>query len=251
MSERATPPVRPALTTSKPPPTYLELLGDDSHGGVRRTAFGVAIAVHLIAMAITVPQLYSDDLEEQAEDQKVFMVTPLKFRPPPPPPPEPPPPPRASVPMPDPTPDGPEPIPFDEPPPEISFSTTDLSFTVPDGPPAPAPTEPPLPVVSPPDLQLQVGVDVEPPERLHFVKPEYTRAALRAGIRGAVVLQLTIDKQGNVTDLVVRKKLTFGLTEAAVSAVRQWRFSPTLVDGRPVELLYVVTVQFEPSSRQR
>ena len=60
-----------------------------------------------------------------------------------------------------------------------------------------------------------------------------------------MVLQATIDKNGDVTDTKVLKPLPMGLAEAAVSAVEQWKFRPATLNGRPVAVYYNLTVTFE------
>ncbi len=249
MSKEIRTSVPQATPTAIPQPAYFETLDAEDQGHSQRTSLVIAAALHLLVLAVTVPQLYSEDLVAEAPDDKVYMLNPLRFRPPPPPTPEPPPTPQASIPVPDITPDDPEPVPLEDPLPEFQLAALDLSFGVPEAP--PAPSEALLPATPPPDVPLRVGVDIEAPDRLHFVKPRYPHRAIRTQLRGKVVLQLTIDKKGLVTNLVVRKKLPLGLTEAAVTAVKQWRFRPTLVNGRPVELLYVVTVNFELNSAPR
>ena len=60
---------------------------------------------------------------------------------------------------------------------------------------------------------------------------------------GTVVLQVTVDEMGDVSDV----KIISGhqlLTEAAVNAVRQWKYSPTLLNNEPVSVIATVTVQF-------
>jgi protein TonB len=104
--------------------------------------------------------------------------------------------------------------------------------------PAPAPHKPPE------ATRYRVGVDVGEPTRLFAPSPVYPRAALAARLEGVVVLECTIDCAGRVADVTVLRPAPLGLTEAAVEAVRQWRFEPSTVDGEPVEVLYVLTVRF-------
>lgn len=91
---------------------------------------------------------------------------------------------------------------------------------------------------------LRVGSDIiDPPQKLRHIEPEYPADARRARIQGAVVLECTISPQGEVSDVRVVKGHPL-LNQAAVDAVRQWQFAPTLVDGTPVSLLMTVTVRF-------
>jgi protein TonB len=59
-----------------------------------------------------------------------------------------------------------------------------------------------------------------------------------------VVLDAVIDTSGRVTEIDVLRALRFGLTKAAVRAVRTWRFEPACLDGRAVAVRYNLTVRF-------
>jgi protein TonB len=68
-------------------------------------------------------------------------------------------------------------------------------------------------------------------------------AARAAHKEGLVILEATIDEQGNVTETRLLRSIPL-LDEAAVAAVRQWKFSPTLLNGVPVPIVMTVTVNF-------
>lgn len=59
-----------------------------------------------------------------------------------------------------------------------------------------------------------------------------------------MVLECTIGKTGNVQAVKVLRPLPLGLTEAADDAVRKWKFKPSTLNGKPVEVLYILTVRF-------
>lgn len=80
------------------------------------------------------------------------------------------------------------------------------------------------------------------PVKVHGVNPEYTDVAREARIQGVVILRTAIDQEGNVADVKVLKGLRMGLTEAAVDAVKQWKFEPATIDGEPIPVGYNVTV---------
>jgi TonB family protein len=87
------------------------------------------------------------------------------------------------------------------------------------------------------------GVDVPPPKRNKFVMPEYPPEAMAQGLRGIVILDLTIDGQGHVAKAeVVRSVPPFD--EAAVAAVRKWEYDVTKVDGKPVSVRLTVPITF-------
>jgi len=87
------------------------------------------------------------------------------------------------------------------------------------------------------------GTDVPPPKRLRLVLPEYPAEAQEKGQHGIVILELTIDTQGKVADVrVVRSIPPFD--EAAITAVKQWEYEVTRVEGRPVKVLLTVPITF-------
>jgi periplasmic protein TonB len=88
-----------------------------------------------------------------------------------------------------------------------------------------------------------VSSGIREPRRLVYVAPVYPDIARRAHVEGFVIVDCTIDAQGRVIDARVLKGHPL-LDEAAVSAVRQWRYSPTLLSGVPVPVLMTVTVHF-------
>ena len=88
------------------------------------------------------------------------------------------------------------------------------------------------------------GSDVLPPKRVADVPAEYTAEAREARIQGVVILQLVLDEKGRVADVKALKGLPYGLTESAITAVRQWRFEPATRNGVPVAVKYNVTINF-------
>jgi TonB family protein len=90
---------------------------------------------------------------------------------------------------------------------------------------------------------VRVGDDVREPAKLRDVPPVYPAVAMAAKIQGFVVAEVLIDTSGVVADVkVLRSHPLFD--EAAVTAVRQWRYAPTLVAGEPVPVVMAVTVHF-------
>ncbi|MGA9978794.1 MAG: TonB family protein [Candidatus Sulfotelmatobacter sp.] len=82
---------------------------------------------------------------------------------------------------------------------------------------------------------------------IHRVEPDYPEEARNRQLQGAVVLDIHIGQDGTVQDA----KLVSGeplLADAAMAAVRQWRFQPRLVDGAPVEMQTTVTLNFRLSN---
>ena len=85
-----------------------------------------------------------------------------------------------------------------------------------------------------------------PPRILRIVKPVYPEVALRARIRGLVVLRVLVSENGSPEQIQVVKGAAGGLTEAAVSAVRRWTFEPARRNGQPVRAWTTVPIPFEP-----
>ena len=99
---------------------------------------------------------------------------------------------------------------------------------------------------SPPDPTGPVYVtgDVVGPVKIHEVRPQYTAIARRAGVEGAVILQVEIDREGNVADVTVLKPLRMGLSNAAAEAVKKWKYRPATLNGKPIAVYLNVSVQF-------
>ena len=102
------------------------------------------------------------------------------------------------------------------------------------------PTPPPAP---PPTATVQVGGAITAPTKIHDVAPVYPPTARAARIQGVVIIQATIGVDGSVVGAEVLRPLVF-LDQAALDAVRQWRFTPTQLNGLPVAVIMTVTVHF-------
>ena len=90
----------------------------------------------------------------------------------------------------------------------------------------------------------RVGGDITPPRR--FGNPSYPADALAAGIDGAVVAEILVNEAGMVSDARVLKSIPT-LDDAALKAVREWRYDPTIVDSKAVPVRMTVTVNFTRS----
>lgn len=90
------------------------------------------------------------------------------------------------------------------------------------------------------------GGDVTWPKLLQEVKPVYTPEAMQARVQGVVALEAIIVEDGTVEDVEVVGSLDtdYGLDDAAVEALKQWRFTPALKDGKPVTVLVPVEMSF-------
>ena len=88
------------------------------------------------------------------------------------------------------------------------------------------------------------GSGVLPPTLVREVKPDYTEDARRRGIRGEVLMEIVVRRDGTVGDVTVLDGLGYGLDERATAAVRQWTFSPATLHGRPVDVVVEVSMEF-------
>jgi TonB family protein len=105
------------------------------------------------------------------------------------------------------------------------------------GPPAATPQPPP------PEEPIVVGGKVRPPRLIHQTEPVYPRMAAIARIQGDVVLEALLDKDGRVRNVEIKSGHP-ALAEAARTAVAQWVYEPTYLNGVPYPVLLTVTVEF-------
>jgi protein TonB len=98
----------------------------------------------------------------------------------------------------------------------------------------------------PPQKAIRVGGQIKEPKKLKHVNPEYPDIAKQARVQGVVILECTISPQGKVTDVKILRGIPL-LDQAAVGAVRQWVYTPTLLNGVPVPVIMTVTVNFKLS----
>lgn len=95
---------------------------------------------------------------------------------------------------------------------------------------------------------LKVGGDILPPTKIKDVRPVYPQEALAARITGTVTIEARIGTTGDVEEARVVSGVPM-LDAPALEAVRQWRYTPTLVNGAPVAVVMTVTVTFSLSRR--
>ena len=94
------------------------------------------------------------------------------------------------------------------------------------------------------DHPIRVGGEFEQAKLIHKVNPTYPPSAKAAGVQGMVRLDVTISKEGVPEDIQVISSPSDDLTQSAVEAVRQWRYSTTLLNGRPVAVIAEVHVNY-------
>ena len=220
----------------------------------------VSVVLHLavLTLVLIVPVLVSSELPEPAPQVRAFLVEPAAIAPPPPPPP--PPAPRAAataVRRPEPLAPSDFVAPIDVP--EDVPSDEGLDLGVEGGVPGGVeggveggvvggvigglPEAPPPPVAP-----VRVGGTIKEPKKLRNVVPEYPDLARQAGVKGVVILEAVISPDGRVQKATVLRSVPL-LDEAALTAVRQWVYSPTLMNGIPVPVVLTVTVNFDITRR--
>jgi TonB family protein len=95
-----------------------------------------------------------------------------------------------------------------------------------------------------PTKETRAGGKVLPPKLIHAVAPVYPKEARSLGIEDTVRFAAVIGKDGKLHDI----KLVSGdpmLVKSAMKAVSQWRYSPALLNGKPVEMRSEVVVKFK------
>lgn len=205
----------------------------------------LSIVVHLAAIGavIVVPLIATDVLPEPRRAVEFVEVRPIEIEPPPPPIQQ-----RNETPPPQASPNAapievpigvaPEPDVAPPPPLDPGFSTVEGVAILGDAGDA-------TPLLAPPvkASPVRVGGTISRPERIHYVAPEYPALALAARREGTVILEAVLDTDGSVREARVLRSIPL-LDAAALEAVQQWRFTPTLLNGEPVPVVLTVTVVF-------
>lgn len=239
---------------SGPPPSNPE---------VRSWLWSASLLLHalLILTVIVVPLLMSDPLPGPALGTRAFFVGPASIAPPPPPQPAAPP---AAAPR-----SAPRPKVRPSPPAVAAFTAPvgvpeqvvpdaivpgPAGDGVPEGEPGGVQggvpggivggvmggmVEPPAPIVP-----VRVGGEIKEPKKLKHVSPVYPDIAARAKVHGSVILECIVSRQGRVMEVKLVRGIPL-LNEAAIEAVKQWAYTPTLKDGVPVPVILTVTVRFD------
>jgi protein TonB len=259
------PPSRPSPEAPKPELLFQSLVPPEvpSILKTRSLTLGVSLVLHslLVATVILVPILASDSLPPAARDAlRAFLVAPTIVTPPPPPPP----PPAASAfrVLPKPV-AAPAPVSEDarliapiEVPEQILPEPQTFDLGVEGGVPGGVEGGVPGGVVGGvvgglPDATLpaeqgpvvRVGGKIIAPKLIHDVKPVYPELAALARVSAIVILEARVDTRGYVKSATVLRGSDL-FNDAAVDAVKQWRYKPLLLNGVPTEFLITVTISF-------
>jgi len=117
-----------------------------------------------------------------------------------------------------------------------ALSGISSSPRVPALPPPPTPT-------NQPEGPAKIGGDVKEPRLISSVLPVYPLAARQSGVEGEVVVNTTIDKSGSVVGMRVVSGPPL-LRQAALDALRRWKYDPSRLNGQPVAVEMQVTIKF-------
>ena len=107
-------------------------------------------------------------------------------------------------------------------------------------PPSPPPPPPP------PDWApgaVRIGGNVLVPTKTKHVAPEYPPIAQSARVQGVVIIEAIVGRDGHIQDARILRSIPL-LDQAALDAVKQWEYTPTLLNGQPVPVIMTMTVQF-------
>jgi TonB family protein len=92
---------------------------------------------------------------------------------------------------------------------------------------------------------VRVGGQIKPPTKIKDVQPAYPAVARSTRVGGVVTIEAMIGPDGKVIDATVVRSIPL-LDQAALDAVQQWEYTPTLLNGVPVPVLVTVTINFTP-----
>jgi protein TonB len=107
-------------------------------------------------------------------------------------------------------------------------------------PPPPPPAAPPAPK---PVVPVRIGGNISAPALVKRVEPVYPDLALMAKVGGMVILEAVVNTDGSVESVRVLRSVKF-LDNAAIDAVRQWKYSPLILNGVPTPFVLTVTLNF-------
>jgi protein TonB len=95
-----------------------------------------------------------------------------------------------------------------------------------------------------PPERIRVGGELMGTKLVHRVTPKYPKEAMKKHIRGTVRMEILVDRDGRVIETNVLSGDAL-LARAATQALRKWRYRPILLNGKPVQVLTEVNINFE------
>jgi protein TonB len=104
-----------------------------------------------------------------------------------------------------------------------------------------APPPPPPPAGREP---VRVGGQIEQPTLIKRVDPIYPPIAVNAHVKGVVILEAIVDREGLVEQVRVLRSANSLLDKSAIDAVKQWQYSPVILNGKPERFILTVVLTF-------
>jgi protein TonB len=108
---------------------------------------------------------------------------------------------------------------------------------------------PPPPPPAPPRGPVRVGGQIQAPTLIHRVEPYYPPTAVDARLQGVVILEAIVDRDGSVAEVKVLRSVNPLLDREAVLAVKQWRYSPLVLNGLRERFVLTVMLSFSIETR--
>ncbi len=81
---------------------------------------------------------------------------------------------------------------------------------------------------------MQEGHDVKPAFPVVYPSPDLSQVDLPFGYQGEIVVEVTIERDGSVSDMKVIQSVGHGVDEKVLATVQKWRFRPAILDGSPI-----------------
>ena len=107
------------------------------------------------------------------------------------------------------------------------------------------PEAPPPPALAPaPRVSVRIGGQIKQPQLVKRVEPDYPPLAVKAHIQGVVILEATVGEDGEVTEVRLLRSANPLLDREAERALRQWRYSPLVLNEIRVPFILTVTLSF-------
>jgi protein TonB len=111
----------------------------------------------------------------------------------------------------------------------------------------PEPPPPPAPPVT--RAPVRIGGQIQAPTLIHRVEPYYPPTAVDARLQGLVILEAVVDRDGTVADVKVLRSASALLDREAILAVKQWRYSPLVLNGQRERFVLTVMLSFHLETR--
>jgi protein TonB len=90
---------------------------------------------------------------------------------------------------------------------------------------------------------VRLGAGVSPPQKVRDVRPVYPSGATEAGVEGIVIVEARIEPDGRISHTRVLRSIPL-LDQAAIDAVTQWEFTPSMLNGQAVPAIMAITINF-------